>query len=99
MDVLFTVSPVVDDTLSSVSGGDLEQDHLAANLNQSRRLDYVLQERPIERLNEYLFAIGSHLGYWCGPLPASFVHTTHFPHFLSIPAPTPPPSGFFLQAL
>lgn len=57
-------SSLVDDTLSSVSGGDLEQDQLPANLNQNRRLDYVLQERPIERLNEHLFAIGSHLGYW-----------------------------------
>ena len=49
-----------------MSGGDLEQEQLPANLNQNRRLDYVLQERPIERLNEHLFAIGSHLSYWYG---------------------------------
>ena len=70
--------PVVDDGLSSVSGGDLEQDHLTASLNQSRRLDYVLQERPIERLNEYLFAISSHLSYWCVP-PSIFVSPVHLP--------------------
>ncbi|TSM12553.1 Phospholipase DDHD2 [Bagarius yarrelli] len=33
-------------------------------LNGGRRIDYVLQEKPIESFNEYLFAIQSHLGYW-----------------------------------
>ena len=33
-------------------------------LNQGARIDYVLQEKPIEKLNEYLFALGSHLCYW-----------------------------------
>ena len=33
-------------------------------LNQGRRVDYVLQEKPIEKLNEYLFALSSHLCYW-----------------------------------
>lgn len=33
-------------------------------LNGGRRVDYVLQEKPIEKLNEYLFALSSHLSYW-----------------------------------
>lgn len=33
-------------------------------LNSGRRIDYVLQERPIEIVNEYLFAIASHGCYW-----------------------------------
>jgi phospholipase DDHD2 len=35
------------------------------NLNHGgRRVDYVLQERPIESFNEYLFALTSHGSYW-----------------------------------
>ena len=34
------------------------------NLNGGRRIDYVLQEKPIESLNEYLFALSSHFSYW-----------------------------------
>lgn len=60
-DQVFVV--VADDTMSVVSGGEVD-DQLESSLNQGRRVDYVLQERPIERLNEQLFAIGSHLGYW-----------------------------------
>lgn len=33
-------------------------------LNGGRRIDYVLQEKPIESFNEYLFALQSHLCYW-----------------------------------
>nr|XP_057926893.1 phospholipase DDHD2 isoform X4 [Doryrhamphus excisus] len=33
-------------------------------LNGGRRIDHVLQEKPIESFNEYLFAIQSHLCYW-----------------------------------
>lgn len=33
-------------------------------LNGGRRVDFVLQEKPIESFNEYLFAIQSHLCYW-----------------------------------
>lgn len=39
-------------------------DVLTCQLNQGRRVDHVLQEKPIESLNEYLFAFGSHLCYW-----------------------------------
>ncbi|XP_060712470.1 phospholipase DDHD2-like isoform X1 [Hemiscyllium ocellatum] len=33
-------------------------------LNGGDRIDYVLQEKPIESFNEYLFALQSHLCYW-----------------------------------
>ena len=33
-------------------------------INKGRRVDYVLQERPIESFNEYLFAVASHACYW-----------------------------------
>lgn len=36
-------------------------------LNGGNRIDYVLQEKPIESFNEYLFALQSHLCYWYVP--------------------------------
>lgn len=33
-------------------------------LNDGRRIDYVLQEKPIELFNEYIFAFTSHANYW-----------------------------------
>ncbi|EDV20738.1 uncharacterized protein TRIADDRAFT_31284 [Trichoplax adhaerens] len=33
-------------------------------LNEGNRIDYVLQEAPLESLNEYLFALSSHCCYW-----------------------------------
>ena len=33
-------------------------------LNCGNRIDYVLQEAPLESFNEYLFALTSHVGYW-----------------------------------
>ncbi|XP_050546252.1 SEC23-interacting protein-like isoform X4 [Daktulosphaira vitifoliae] len=36
----------------------------AGHLNKGNRVDYVLQEAPLESFNEYLFAVGSHLCYW-----------------------------------
>lgn len=33
-------------------------------LNGGRRVDYVLQEAPLEFFNEYLFALTSHVCYW-----------------------------------
>ncbi|XP_061116244.1 LOW QUALITY PROTEIN: phospholipase DDHD2-like [Conger conger] len=41
-----------------------EQNIQIGMLNGGRRIDYVLQEKPIESFNEYLFAIQSHLCYW-----------------------------------
>lgn len=42
-------------------------------LNGGQRIDYVLQEKPIESLNEYLFALGSHLTYWVSEDTALFI--------------------------
>ena len=50
------------DSVDSVA--DLKEENSIGALNQGRRIDYVLQEKPIEKLNEYLFAISSHLCYW-----------------------------------
>ena len=33
-------------------------------LNDGLRIDYALQEAPLESFNEYLFALASHLVYW-----------------------------------
>lgn len=33
-------------------------------LNKGRRIDYVLQEAPLEFINEYIFALQSHVCYW-----------------------------------
>ena len=37
---------------------------LEARLNSGRRIDFVLQEAPLESFNEYVFAVTSHLCYW-----------------------------------
>ena len=44
-------------------------------LNGGNRIDYVLQEKPIESFNEYLFALQSHLCYWYGDHPHTHKHT------------------------
>ncbi|XP_044052750.1 phospholipase DDHD2 isoform X4 [Siniperca chuatsi] len=56
---------VCEETESSVSAEQTEQPEIKVGmLNGGRRIDYVLQEKPIESFNEYLFAIQSHLCYW-----------------------------------
>lgn len=42
-------------------GGD---DIKMGYLNGGRRIDYVLQEAPFEYINEYIFALTSHVCYW-----------------------------------
>merc|ERR1719278_2366170 len=37
---------------------------LESQLNSGRRIDFVLQEAPLESFNEYVFAVTSHLCYW-----------------------------------
>ncbi|XP_042344456.1 phospholipase DDHD2 [Plectropomus leopardus] len=56
---------VCEEAESSVSAEQAEQPEIKVGmLNGGRRIDYVLQEKPIESFNEYLFAIQSHLCYW-----------------------------------
>lgn len=51
---------------STISASDAcrDEDIQIGQLNGGRRIDYVLQEKPIESLNEYLFALTSHATYW-----------------------------------
>lgn len=37
---------------------------MIGKLNGGRRIDYVLQEAPFEYINEYIFALTSHICYW-----------------------------------
>lgn len=48
----------------SVCSAVLDEEYPVGALNQGRRVDYVLQEKPIESFNEYLFALSSHGCYW-----------------------------------
>ncbi|XP_070689431.1 triacylglycerol hydrolase DDHD2 [Pempheris klunzingeri] len=56
---------VCEEAESSVSAEPTEEPEIKVGmLNGGRRIDFVLQEKPIESFNEYLFAIQSHLCYW-----------------------------------
>jgi DDHD domain len=37
---------------------------VCGNLNEGRRIDYMLQEREIEHANEYVAALAAHSSYW-----------------------------------
>lgn len=43
---------------------DLTDQQTHGCLNSGRRVDFVLQEAPLEYFNEYLFALTSHMCYW-----------------------------------
>lgn len=47
-----------------LSSSELFDPNKIGKLNLGRRLDYVLQEKPIELINEYIFAFTSHANYW-----------------------------------
>lgn len=49
---------------SSKSIEEQAQSIRIGKVNGGRRIDYVLQEAPLESFNEYLFALTSHVGYW-----------------------------------
>lgn len=46
--------------LEEEGGADFKVGHL----NKGRRIDYVLQEAPFEYIDEYIFAMTSHVCYW-----------------------------------
>ncbi|VDP77522.1 unnamed protein product [Echinostoma caproni] len=46
-----------------------------SQLNQGRRIDYVLQEAPLESFSDYIFALGSHAAYWESEDTALFLLT------------------------
>ena len=43
---------------------NMDEDLYVGQLNEGRRIDYVLQERPIESFNDYMFSLTSHGCYW-----------------------------------
>lgn len=55
-------SPNVEEQQNDDDGG---ADFRVGKLNGGRRIDYVLQEAPFEYINEYIFALTSHVCYWC----------------------------------
>ena len=64
--LLGSASVSVVDKLAESPDCSREEDPLVkiGMLNGGKRIDYVLQEKPIESFNEYLFALQSHLCYW-----------------------------------
>ncbi|XP_043664464.1 SEC23-interacting protein-like isoform X2 [Vespula pensylvanica] len=53
-------APSVQEQNNDDGGADIKM----GNLNGGRRIDYVLQEAPFEYINEYIFALTSHVCYW-----------------------------------
>lgn len=52
------------DPLQSATHDEVGADLKIGKLNGGRRIDYVLQEAPFEYINEYIFALTSHVCYW-----------------------------------
>lgn len=52
------------EAMHSSAADDAGADLKIGQLNGGRRIDYVLQEAPFEYINEYLFALTSHVCYW-----------------------------------
>ncbi|KAI4875244.1 hypothetical protein NFI96_010712 [Prochilodus magdalenae] len=59
-----SAAPLPEDMETSPVEDEERKEVKVGSLNGGRRIDYVLQEKPIESFNEYLFAIQSHLCYW-----------------------------------
>lgn len=55
-----------DDTSASDTSSDDIRSHrvVTGQLNQGRRVDYMMQEREIENANEYVAALAAHSSYW-----------------------------------
>uniref|UniRef100_A0A1I8PDN0 DDHD domain-containing protein n=1 Tax=Stomoxys calcitrans TaxID=35570 RepID=A0A1I8PDN0_STOCA len=53
-----------DSVSTAVSDDMMEVDFPLGKLNDSKRIDFVLQEAPLEFINEYIFALSSHVCYW-----------------------------------
>ncbi|XP_056426900.1 phospholipase DDHD2 isoform X3 [Hyla sarda] len=61
------IPPVAEASPASEDEVSVKEDPIQLDvgmLNGGQRFDYVLQEKPIESFNEYLFALQSHLCYW-----------------------------------
>ncbi|CAG4973985.1 unnamed protein product [Colias eurytheme] len=55
---------LVEECKEDVSEEPQATPEMLGRLNDGRRVDYVLQEAPFEMINEYLFAMTSHVCYW-----------------------------------
>jgi DDHD domain len=53
-----------DDSISEVSEDRTSNGVVTGQLNQGRRIDYMLQEKEIENANEYVAALAAHSSYW-----------------------------------
>ena len=63
--VLTEMQKEADDTGSVVASSVADDsDFPVGSLNQGSRVDYVLQEKPIEIFNDYIFALASSSCYW-----------------------------------
>lgn len=50
---------------SEINNQDSGETNVAVGIiNRRKRVDYMLQEAPLEFFNEYIFALTSHVGYW-----------------------------------
>ena len=57
-------NPPTEHLRSQPANDEADVDLKIGKLNGGRRIDYVLQEAPLEYINEYLFALTSHVCYW-----------------------------------
>lgn len=67
IDEQLTLDDIVNSSNTSGASSEVdtgETDLALGRINVGRRIDYVLQEAPLEIINEYLFAITSHVCYW-----------------------------------
>lgn len=58
------LGPAAPTPSGSAIGDEIPKIRYFGQLNGGRRIDYVLQETPLESLNQYLFALNSHAVYW-----------------------------------
>lgn len=58
------INPPAERLTQATTNDDAGADLKIGKLNGGRRIDYVLQEAPFEYINEYLFALTSHVCYW-----------------------------------
>lgn len=67
-----------EDTSPAWSNGSKFQAVRCGNLNEGRRIDFMLQEKEIENANEYVFALSAHSSYWTQGDLALFVARQFF---------------------
>lgn len=59
-----TLGPAAPTPSGSSGGNEIPKIRRFGQLNAGDRIDHVLQEAPLESLNQYLFALHSHAVYW-----------------------------------